>query len=146
MSKVFSLPKNFKRFRATDKQILLMLQWFTFGVFNTRLKLKKRGYQFRQTDIVPILVVGELRETGCKVSDLRNILGYNNSLAQNILTRCVYRKLLHKYGGRKGRGNASKYYLTDYGFKVYETLQTEMGKSFHEATRQLYHKVVTKLS
>jgi len=135
MSKIFSLPKNFKRFRTTDKQILLMLQVLTFGVYNTRLKLKRKGHNFRQTDVVPILVVGELER--CSVAEFRNILGYKNSLAQNILNRCIYRKLVDKTRGKKGRGHTSKYYLTGYGHLIYQTLQSEMGKSFHEAAKEL---------
>ena len=81
MPKVFSLPKNLKRFIPARNLTLLLLQGFTFGVYNTRLELKAKGYNFRTADILPILIIGELSATGGKVSDLQAVLGFQKSVA-----------------------------------------------------------------
>jgi hypothetical protein len=146
MRKVISLPKNLKRFHPSSKLNLLLLQAFTFGLYNTRLKLKRKGYKFRQSDIVTCLIVGELNQSGCKVSDIKNILGCQISVARNVLNRSVIRRLSCKTPGSKGRGRAATYYLSESGQQIYKALLTEMGKIFDEAKRGLTRRIVLKLN
>ncbi len=129
------MPKNFKRFKASDKLNLLFLQTFTFSLFNARLKLKND--KFRYSDVLTILIVGELNYTGCKVKDFGNVLGYQNSVARKALGRAAKRKVIYKCGGSRGRGHAAKYYLSESGNRIYQVLQREMGKSLNEAKKLL---------
>ncbi len=135
--------KNFKRFSPANNKMLLLFQGVTFGIYNARLKLKEQGYKFRNTDLMPVLVVGtfEVNREGCKVTDVANTLGYKNAVAQKILTRCTYRRMLYKVGGKKGRGNVAKYYLTDLGFKVYEMLKNEVTPSLNEVKRTIVKEI-----
>ena len=142
--KVISVPKNFNRFSASTKFNSLMLQGFTFGVYNARLKLKDSNYKFRQSEIVTMLVVGELLK--CTVSDLGNVLGYKNSAARTVLNRAEKRRLIYRVGGRKGRGHFASYSLTPMGYKIYVTLQTELGQSFADAKDQLKRQIIWKLN
>ena len=121
-----------------------MLQGFTFGVYNTRLKLKNDCYKFRQSEIVTVLVVGEL--TQCKVTEFANVLGYKNSVARSVLNRAEKRKIIYREGGRKGRGNCAKYYLTGMGYKIYQTLQSELSKTFEQAKNELTRNILIKLN
>lgn len=146
MPKVISLSKNLRRFKPSDKLTLILLQALTFGVYNARLNLKGRGSKFRQSEILTVLVVGELKETGCKVSDFSNLFGYQNSVSRNVLNRSVNRGLLYKTGGRKGRGHSTNYYLGDRGFMVFEVLQKELGKTFQDAKNEYRRNIIRRLN
>ena len=146
MPKVFSLPKNLKRFTPAHNLTLLLLQGFTFGVYNTRLELKAKGYNFRTADILPVLILGELSATGGKVNDLQTVLGFQKSVAQRVLTRIKNRGLVNRVGGGRGRGYAAKYYLSGAGVEIYDTLTNEMGKSFTDAKKQYLRNILVKLN
>ncbi len=146
MPKGYTQTKNFARFKASEKLNLILLQAFTFGVYNTRLKLKCDGYKFRQSDIVTVLAVGELNEIGCKVSDFANLFGYQNSVSRNVLNRSASRGLLYKIAGEKGRGRAARYYVNDRGLQVFQVLKKEMGKTFDEAKIHLTQKIIRRLN
>ena len=138
------MPKNFKRFKPADKLTLLFLQTFTFSLYNARLKLKND--KFRYSDVLTILIIGELNCTGCKVKDFGNVLGYQNSVARKALGRAAKRKVIYKCGGSRGRGNAAKYFLSDSGTRIYQVLQREMGKTLNEAkqifTQEAYKSII----
>ena len=146
MPKVFSLPKNLKRFIPARNLTLLLLQGFTFGVYNTRLELKAKGYNFRTADILPILIIGELSATGGKVSDLQAVLGFQKSVAQRILTRIKNRGLVSQVGGSRGRGHAANYYLSGAGVEIYKSLTNQLGRSFADGKRQLQRNILVKLN
>ena len=146
MSKPFNRPKNFRRFNPSQIQTLLLYQGFSFGVHNSRLKLKGSSYKFRNTDVLTVLIIGECGNDGCKVSDFKNILGSDTCVTQNVLTRTSMRGLIYKQGGKKGRGYAAKYYLDSIGFKVYETLKKEMGNSFRATKEQLTRQIARQLN
>ena len=141
MPKAFTLRKDFDRFKASNRFNLMALQAFTFGVHNARLKLKKD--KVRYNDILTIMVVGELQGAGCKVSDFAQILGYNISTSRNALKRATNRYLVSYYGGRPGRGKAAKFNLTGKGYRIYQVLQNELGKTLKDA-QGLYFEFVQK--
>ncbi len=139
MPKGISKRKDFKRFKASRQVNLLLLQSFTFAVHNARLKLKND--KFRTTDILTIYIVGEMNEEGCKVSSFKNVVGAENSVAQNMLNRAKNRGIIYRLAGKRGRGNAARYYLNDYGFRVYYALQNEIGKMLVEVKRDLLDRL-----
>ena len=139
MPKGISKPKDFKRFKASRQVNLLLLQSFTFAVHNARLKLKED--KFRTSDILTVYIVGEMKEDGCKVSEFKNVVGVQTSVAQNMLTRAKNRNILGRAAGRRGRGHAATYYLSASGSRIYRIVQAEMGTMLNEVLRALLVKL-----
>lgn len=131
MPKGYFAPKTFNCVGVSNRLNLLFLQTFTIAVYNARLKLKE--YKFRYSDVSTILIVGELNSTGCKIIDYKNLTSSDYSVCRNILKRAEQRGIVYSHCGKKGRGYATNFYLTDKGHFVFSVLQKEMGKTMKEA-------------